>query len=184
MLWGQILIFSSLLPYIYPSTETRKWNGSPIKKRKAEIFYVNSMKGFYFFLPLASQINPKKQSTLCNTDFSLGNVVSSFSTSAVKTYCHPSFAKWFLERPSNEYLAYRGLMYWEPGLVLWKRVSLRRFGRKVLWEGRSLEAPEVNIVMGKLMAIDNLPVLTVEIMGRLSCIAWCRLRLKIPVLVV
>lgn len=138
----------------------------------------------FFFLPLASQINPKKQSTLCNTDFSLGNVVSSFSTSAVKTYCHPSFAKWFLERPSNEYLAYRGLMYWEPGLVLWKRVSLRRFGRKVLCKGRSLAAPEVDIVVGKLMAIDNLPVLTVEIMGRLSWIAWCRLSLKIPVLVV
>lgn len=45
---------------------------------------------------------------------------------------------------------------------------MRRFGRKVLCKGRSLAAPEVDIVVGKLKAIDNLPVLTVEIMGRLS----------------
>lgn len=120
MLRGQMLIFSSLLPYICPSTETRKWNGSTIKK--SWDISCQQYERIFFSFPLASQINPKKQSTLCNTDFSLGNVVSSFSTSAVKTYCHPSFAKWFLERPSNEYLAYRGLMYWEPGLVLWKSV--------------------------------------------------------------
>lgn len=46
---------------------------------------------------------------------------------------------------------------------------MRRSGKKVLWGGWSPLGFEVNIVMGELVpAADNLPLLAVEVMVRLS----------------